>query len=386
MLFIIQEEVINSGEENFIQFMDILMTGYLEGSHLIYIKPRDLKLIYSKHKELLNSKSLKALYYYEENHMIESNSLLKMINHAIKVIPNKAKEKVKLSGKITYHMLCIDNFLTTAEIQKTTLLGENIDDAKIYKIFSDYYIQNHSPNSRLLTRCRPDNGGGDTTSPTFQEKISPNEELCLTILDSDKKHPNHPIGQTAKRIKKSVSKINIKLDYVDTEIEKISLKKSTIYIDKRARELENILPYTFLKKTYYSDINKTECILAIKNLEESDHNLVYYLDFKDGLNYFHILDEVSDWHQLANTALVDSQLLTHHSQPHIDKKKCKCKVITGLGSKVLTNFISYVDGKSASELTEMINDSQKLITTIWNDIGKTVFSWCCGRNIGPTNA
>lgn len=387
MLFIIGEEIINSEEGNFVQFMDTLMTGYSEGSHLLYIKPKNLKRIYSKYEKYLNKKSLQALYFYEENHMIESNSILEIINHAIKIISQSSNEEITNSNNITYHHLHIDNFLTTAEIQKTTLLGENLDDADIYKIFSDYYIQKNSPNSRLSTKCRVENGGGNTTAPVFSKKIPINEELCLTILDSDRRYPSYAaLGQTARRVIKSVKNVNGKLEASCKDFEKISIKKSTIYVEKRTRELENMLPYSFLQESYHCDVNKRKLIEEINNFLENNSMLTYYLDFKKGLSYFDVLDEAADWHKLACTDLVDGDQLQYHSQEHISKDKCSCKVIPGLGSKVLTNFIKYVGGKNPLELSELIDGSNEIVKSIWNDIGKIVFSWCCGRSIGPINA
>lgn len=213
MLFIIEEDIVMANDEHFLNCFENLLLGYIEGSHLLYIKPKVVDLITKKYNEKMDDRMKNQFYHYQEKFMFESKMALKLVNYAIKIVPQSTiEDTTKIDEKLIVGNLHTNKFLSSANIQKTILLGENPSDGDIYEIFAKEYIKLNK--STLKIKLKIENGGGSTTGSTFARKISTNEELCLCILDSDKKFPSDARGATAKKVIKETRYIMTpKYDY-----------------------------------------------------------------------------------------------------------------------------------------------------------------------------
>jgi hypothetical protein len=361
MIFEITEELVSAKDKNFIKCLDNIFLGFIEGNHLIYMKPKVHTLILENYNEEIDNRLRNNLISFEENFMRESKMLLDHISDIIRIIPTSEKEIILKEKYYNVRNLHTSRFLFSSKIQKCTLLGENEEDSFIYKIMAEEYIKTKEL-SNISIVLKPENGGGNTTSPVFINKIKRDDEICLCILDSDKKFPNDSsLGATANRLKRESKDIfNLKYNY---------------YIEERCRELENILPEGFYYKKYFPDINKRSIFNKLDILYEINHDFIYFLDMKDGLKHYTIRTE-KDWNQACK--LVDTTKTSCGISICLKKDKCTYSVIERFGNKILGDFINFYEEIPSSEFSLILKSADERIKKIWFDIGKMVFSWSCG--------
>lgn len=368
MLFIIEDDLISSNDDLFLQCLDTLLLGYVEGNHLLYIKPKNVKKIHKLYGDNMSDSIRNRLFHYEQSLMLESKILYNLVNHAIKIVPENFTEERVLIDNHSINCLYSKRFIESSNIQKSTLLCENINDADIYNIMALTYIEDRNISENISLKNKVENGGGNTTAAVFKRKISDNEELCICLLDSDKRYPSDlKMGETAKRLKRLCHEM--------------LTPKYLYYIESRCKELENMLPLDFYFLKYQPDINKKDIFPDIDIMNEIDDNLIYYFDLKNGLTYFDIID-YPDWSNLNTASFIKQNELLHHRQEIVKKSKCNCKIINGFGTKILEDFIStHKNNINIEVINKIITDSPPIISNIWREIGKLVFSWCCGHSL-----
>jgi hypothetical protein len=368
MLFIIEDDIVEANDNNFLKCFENLLLGYIEGNHLLFIKPQTVEKIERIYGSLMDEKTKARFIHYQEKFMFESKIAYNLVNYAIKIVPNNIEEKEEKHINKMIGYLHTDKFLTSATIQKTVFLGENPEDAEIYKIFAEEYLR--YKNSNLKVQLRIENGGGNTTTDVFRRKIEDGVDFCLTILDSDKKFDNDIIGETAKRIKR--------------ETNDILTPKVYYHIEEKCRELENILPKKFYYKKYASDVNKKPIFDKLDSLNTIDNKLIYYFDMKKGLKHF----DIRKFSQLSH---ITEDKITYTNSPvcSIDsfcerRENCQCFIIKGFGNHILRDFIQFYQN-NCDELKIIINSSKYYLKKIWIYLGRLVFSWGCGQEVSLAN-
>lgn len=369
MLFIIEDEIVEAKDANFLKCFENLLLGYIEGNHLLFIKPSTVEKIETIYGTLMDERMKAQFVHYQEKFMIESKVAYNLVNYAIKIVPQEIEEKkVKYRNK-TIGYLHTDKFLTSANVQKTVLLCENTSDGKIYTIFSKEFLK--YKNSNLKVKLKIENGGGNTTAPTFKSKIDQNEDLCLCILDSDKKYPgDSSLGETSQRVKRETSR-------------SLTPKNDFIIIEE-ARELENILPEGFYYKKYSEDVNKEPIFNKLDSLRSIDKRLIFFLDMKKGLKHY-------DIRKFTELSCITHDRITYNSEPICSTEEycrkrddCNCRIIEGFGNNILSDFIKFYNN-SHQEIELIINSSDIYFKKIWLYISKLIFSWGCGQDISLAN-
>lgn len=370
MLFLIEEEIVNAKDELFLQCLDVLLLGYIEGNHLLFIKPKTVKLINRLYSEKMDERTRNLFIHYEENFMVESKVAYNLMNHVIKIIPTKEKEETVSTPERAIRCLHTTNFLRSSNIQKTVLLGENSDDGDIYEIMAKEFIKKQAIGKAIKVQCKIENGGGNTTAPTFKRKVEQKEELCLCILDSDKKYPTDPSrGETARRLAREVrNQLTPKYHY---------------YVEDRCRELENMLPESFYQHQYGNDINKKGILPKLKMLKEAEERSSLFFDMKKGLKCFDVtrcLDTKKkdpQWSFLNNNDFGDPPCDT---QQCTIEKTVACNIVDGFGTKILEHFISFYNNAESDQVQTILSTSNQHLAEIWKEIGNLVLSWCCGQD------
>ena len=376
MIFIIEEDIVKNNDENFLECLDNLLLGYKEGNHLLFIKPRVVEFIYEKYANDMDDRMRRKLTHYEEKFMYESKMAFKLVNYAIQIAPKEIREEVKEkvieNEKYQIGYLHTNKFLTSAKIQKTILLGENPSDGDIYEIIGNEYISRTG--SRLKVKLKIENGGGNTTAPTFIKKINDEDDLCLCILDSDKKFPSDTsLGETARRVIRETNRITVP-------------PKVGFYIEKEVRELENMLPLGFYYHQYFKDKNKQDIFNRFEMLDKINDKLIFFFDMKNGLKHFDTR-KYNDWSNIDYIQFVVENEPICNLDTFCNKKdNCKCVLIKNFGSKVLTDFISFYHCNDMEYKKSLIfNSLEYVLDEIWENIGKLVFSWGCGQDKNIVN-
>jgi len=369
MLFIIEDDIVEASDAYFLQCFKNLLLGYIEGNHLLFIKPNTVKKIETIYEVSMDDRMKAQFIHYQEKFMLESKVAYNLVNYAIKIVPQTIEEKKVKHRNKTIGYLHTDKFLTSANVQKTVLLCENTDDGEIYTIFAKEYLK--YKNSNLKVKLKIENGGGNTTAPTFKRKIKANEDLCLCILDSDKKYPtDNSLGETSLRVKR--------------ETGRILTPKNDFLIIKKARELENILPEGFYYKKYFGDVNKAPIFNKLDSQRSIEKRLIFFLNLKKGLKHY-------DVRKLRELSYIIQDKISCSSEPVCSAEEycerrdtCNCRVIEGFGNNILSDFIDFYNSNH-QKIKLIINSSDIYLKKIWACISRLVFSWGCGQDANLAN-
>ena len=287
--------------------------------------------------------------------------------------------------------LPITFFSDSCNVQKTFLLCENLDDAKFYDFIGIAY-KCHVGMRDLLTRFEKLNGGGSTTASVYKKQAeSPKDDqrLVLCILDSDKFAPNSSRGSTANDVK----------TFHENDFARLESLASMKYHILESRELENIIPFTYIQKAFDSDVNKLQVIESLQkfhydSLEGQDTNLeqaYLFLDIKEGTSLNKIISKLKDsrdktfWDEIANK-IINNYLncLANEScseTPPKDSKGKKvlcspCSISLGLGSQTLDKINKWIAKNEKNTLAEDVwNHLSPSQQSEWEKIGRLLVSW-----------
>ena len=153
------------------------------------------------------------------------------------------------------------------KVQPTILLAENLVDASILENMVRA-VREFDPTLGIPIRSRHLLGGGQTTAAVFNE-LATRDVLCACVVDSDRRCPLGPAGNTAKALQ----------DGNDLTRFPMASVVQTIGMD-----LENTLPDLFFEEVYGNDVNHTPTIAVIKRLTElGERDARSHLDLKKGL-------------------------------------------------------------------------------------------------------
>lgn len=334
-------------QRDFYAFLRNIMLAYKEGKHLIILDIRSVK-------KLITDPNVDEITKKYFNHYFSHNkgaiNALSYFRVAIQIIPeNESEEKTfDLINKIEIRKVQYVKFLDSVAIQKTVLLGENGNDAKVHALFAEFYIiskTNNKFNTAFLRRT----GGGSTTHHEYQEIYAKDENICLCILDSDKRTKKKGYGQTALDVAKFHNiqhPPNLKCDYIILPV----------------LEIENLFPENFYIKHYKSKY-PSEIFPSIKRMEAFDKSVRKYFDFKKGIKEFSVQKD-------SNVILYWWELLF--------KAKINCKnidgtnyyYVKGFGENILTDFLSY----KPTEIFQMVN-ADPIMKNVWLRLGAYISSY-----------
>lgn len=238
-----------------------------------------------------------------------------------------------------------------------TLVSECLVDAELYKIIGRYYssVKTHSS---IPLKFKIEEGRGSGTKPIF-ERLKNDGYLCLCVLDSDKKHPDGPLGGTAKA-------------FTRRELE---FQGGTLARIIEPHEAESLLPYSSISDAMVRNsypASKFDALDKIISHAQADEDIKWFIDHKNGLcaEKSSTLDSKHGkfWTNLP-------EVRSHRLQGnHNDKCDSKCLIIEGLGENILEHTISELQCMSPLKLKESL---EPILVPIWDDLGKLIFSWGC---------
>ncbi|EPE2651754.1 hypothetical protein ACSG7X_003503 [Vibrio fluvialis] len=245
-------------------------------------------------------------------------------------------------------------------ISSPILLGEHLNDAKLYYHFSTLFLATSTNYRGLKLNIKPDHGGGSTTINKFK-LLKEQYKICFCILDSDRKYPE----DTEKDTSKSFSKYE----------RKIGKLAKAIVID--AHEIESIIPIKILEdmlidKRYGDEsINKLDSIKIIDKYRR-------YLDHKEGIDLKTAIE-------YKNKNTTEHWYNIFGMFPEVKKMDCyvnsscsncqKCPLIGGFGDKLLANTVDYIDNKTG--IHKYRNNIDSKLLDEWSFFAKNIIHWGC---------
>lgn len=252
-------------------------------------------------------------------------------------------------------------FKDSKSVQKVGVICENPNDADFYNVMGAYY--GRKINGRAWGPLNFDaiNGGGGTIKDVFERKVN-DMDIILCILDNDKKHPNYPKGGTCKLFKGNK---NIKTGMVKI-------------ID--AHEVESLIPLETIREVVSKNGTNKRQEKALSFWEEIvgyDESVKFYFDHKKGIDFPTALSIDKEYGEYWVPLLRKSSYSRESACIQQDRCDCNppCLKIDGYGDGILTQTISHIKYGNTRTYTPQLTEQ---MMSLWSDIGKLFFSWCCG--------
>lgn len=253
-------------------------------------------------------------------------------------------------------------FVDINRVSPTLLIGEHINDAKLYKTIGTHYAKFISSLS-LNIAFQTIHGGGSTTKAVFDNYKDQNS-LAFCILDTDKKYPNDSEKSTATNFSRSDRLLNR------------SVKAMII----NAHEVESIIPLPMIidmmnspTSTYGSDT-----LTNAQNLTNySNSDFRRYFDHKNGISLkdaiqYDISNHGDYWLNFFN------QDTTVSSKECVVNREChecnRCPKVNGLGDGLLNCIVEFAHRNNTRKYDTTM---EQFIRDEWENIGKELLSWGC---------
>lgn len=381
------EDITNNYNE-IIPSLELLATAWREGKHII---AGDRKAFESIATSDHISKETQRLYA-NLNRLLPSLAPIRdELFTYVEVLDKTVNPTIDKSDGKYVIKLPINFFCDSYNVQKPFLLCENLDDAKFYDFIGMAY-KRHMKMTHLFTKFEEVNGGGSTTASVYEQKATSTRDerrLVLCILDSDKVAPNSSRGSTANKVRTFHENNCVRLENL------VSMK----YHILECRELENIIPFTYIQKAFDGDVNKPQVIESLQKFhcdlpEGQEINLeqaYLFLDIKEGTSLNKIISKLKDpkdktfWDEIANK-IINNYLncLANEScseTPHKDSKGKKalcspCSISLGLGSQALDKINEWIAKNEKNTLAEDVwNHLSPSQQSEWEKIGRLLVSW-----------
>ena len=384
MLISIHSSVVDDGDENTwdeetVQALEYLATARREGKHSVIAHRETLKKI-AQCSRL--SQITRNVYTHLSNQATQNfRSYPSVVKRYIEVNPCLEPQVVENSGQQIIKVP--PRFFNDSEsVQKTILLGENLEDAVFYETIAKVYLRWKRINAQI--ECDRRGGGGNTTSDEYINIQKLNRRFCLCIVDSDKIAPDGNLGSTASRLRKSD--------------DPTCIKTKSFILD--CRESENLIPNSILYELpLKGNPERREAIKILKSIsvvEESISGVEVrcFLDIKDGTRMKEIIDKknpkVKEFWELKFRLIpkisdpIDNWCQTHWECSKNSKKssknskeECECKISLGFGKDTLSDTLKYLEEKNPHEIAKIVDPSKH---SYWEKIGQVVMDWCIAES------
>jgi hypothetical protein len=373
MLLVLHDSLAKALDQNTVlEALEMIALARREGKHLVFAK-RDVL------KSLLNcaelSKRTRQVYLKLYAQLAEMQVYLQTLSRRVEVIALDTG----LSSRLEKHCKVISvparYFSNSSLIQKTILLTENLDDATLYQTITQIYLK-WKKLKKIAILFEAYAGGGSTTKKAYQRIQDQAERFCLCLLDSDKKSPNSPLGNTAKEVKKIENPNQPLCEYLILGV----------------REIENLIPIQLYSLVSSGDVNRMPCVDLLEQLEKTSlAEARKYLDIKNGLKLNEILEASKnspfskDWmNWLKNVSSLDIAIkkncLKHEAC--MKGENCDCIITTGFGDKILEAVIKVIETPTKDQPTQqkIVEMVDPLLKAEWEAIGEMITAWCCGTS------
>lgn len=237
--------------------MQNIAQAKVQGAHLIFIERGAVELIATN---LISNWTLRVLTSIESEAAQYGNLREKLAVYVeIEKLDGLIEKEVR-NGK-TIIKIPLRNFADSRITQRARLVGENINDCRLYERLSAIHIgKYHSKDYPANIKFELIGGGGNTTAESLKELSTENHTLALCITDSDKAMPSSTEGETSKLCSA------VRLSYL------------CHYYNINARSIENLLHYQQIE--HILGIEKERKVL-LKNLE-------FLKCFANTVHWFHL--------------------------------------------------------------------------------------------------
>ena len=375
MIFeLINEEQANWSDESLLDALENLLKAFAEKQHIV-IAPSSLLDKIIKNEDF--SRKVRNIAAYAKQTVRELKALIKSdhVSTYIRIdLSNEDKFEIVEENQKTVLESGFAFFKNSSATQSTSILGEDLNDARFYIYIGNFYIKNNSILNKFALKHSCCHGGGSQTVKIYNNILAENK-FCYCIVDSDKKHPNSPRGETCKAFLKNA----------DDDVKDLFFEKFGQVRILDAHEVESIIPFNVLTEIIVNGNSSRDLILTIKRLQrmiEKDSNIRIYLDHKKGLNRedAYKLDDMyrkkkkfkGYYSTELNKLIEQNNKCFEHIEQVYHQCDDNCFRFAPMGSKLLSKTLKNFENNNYTK-----GDIDKITLPYWEMIGKDIFSWCC---------
>ena len=341
-----------------------LSIAWREGKHIVTGSRETLDYIRNNAK--LSPKQRGCFDHMYKDTTVHGALKSQLLRH-IEAVAGLSLPELKHFGDKKTIRLPLEFFHDSETIQKTVLLTENVNDQLLYGIMLSVFMCSKNISGSYCSH-EPIGGGGSTTQNPYKTYQNSMNRLCLCILDSDRKFPKGPIGNTARSVK-------------DIDVDD---KPHTELMILDSREIENLIPTKLLKEMPSQNHSFGESIVRLELIEESNSGwLRNFLDFKKGTKLGKILllghntDEYKAWKDYFDTIdlnTINKNCINSKScMKNESNNNCECFISLPFCEGILGMSCEHLDSMSPEKIMECLC---KYTKPEWEKIGGLIFAWC----------
>lgn len=250
------------------------------------------------------------------------------------------------------------------------ILAENTDDICLYKIIGKYYTAKFNI-GRMNIEFEDRLGGGDTTADILERIIADEKNMCLCMVDSDKKYREDSGGETLKKVEK-VAEANKQRKFF---WEVISLK---------VHEIENLIPVSVMEEIQREKGFDNEGIEFVKFLfqkGDQDNFPYFYYDFKNGIPMKKfVIHQTADEREQKKFERLEPY--RKYWRSYVEEYGIKVEdkqsdvLVRGVCEKILKHTVEYLGRLKNEELLVKCRTGGA-VEEYWDSIGSQILSWGC---------
>ena len=326
MLIKLDDSIMNMEElnNNIKDSLDNIALSMREGNHIVIASKKVLHYIIKI--KGLEKKTISTFNYILKNRTTIS-TVMKRVEAFILVVNNTGDitRCTDRENKVVFKVP-IEKFKVYDRLSPSMIVSEDESDCDFYKGICQKYIK--EKNIGLQINLKEVNGGGGKTGVNYEKHLTKYGEKLLVIVDSDKKHKNDDIGDTAREVKK---KYDLNKDKYITDMYILSV-----------REKENLITPKMYKLCSNS-LNSLKSLELLQYIEGNSmlKNLYYYCDIKDGITYNELFNDIEN----SNSFFSYIE----------DRKNAKC-------FNTIINRLNKIDRSDLSNLVKNLDGSLNLET------------------------
>lgn len=357
----------------FIRCVKNLALAFYEGKHVV-TGPIDLIKI------LESSKSIPAdtqnIFRIIRQKRIESEILKSKIAMHVVVSWKNGNTVIDYKNPKQVYTVSYEWFADSVRVQSARLLCENKNDAEIYHRMARAFLW-ASKYRGVALAFRPSGCGGPGIADRLEE-ITTSEGASLCIVDSDRKWPDAPLGDTARCLQKAAKKL-----------EKIVTVAAIIILD--CHELENIIPAKLVFESISPDSSagvrqKFETLHKLNLLGAASTN--WHFDLKAGMLEWDLHKQEGEARDFLSGIALRVKALAGKRNPScgdapdcFKRDECKCVLIDGLSDTMLDMIVKHLEKLTPQKLAEQTFLGEESASRVyWEDLCSVLFAWGCAYN------
>ena len=250
-------------------------------------------------------------------------------------------------------------------LDPTTLLAENLVDAKVFAVAGRHYIAAKKLRGLEISAVSR-GGGGSTIANELGQIVDQAERVCLAITDSDASWPGAGQSETSKKCASLTKRSSVPVEHVSIPV----------------REIENLVPPSVMLDLV-AEPDRVDAVRDYERTCAAVPELRQCGDIKDGVSGSRIFRLP---HGSAERAFLRAlKVLRHGERSRCAREddcererqgaSCTCVCVPKVGA-VSGKFGDWLTQRSDVKALESFQEPWR---SDWLLVGTHVFQWCCAR-------